>query len=206
MRLIEKVKGLLLRPKDTLPILQKEPEIIKGLLIYICILALIPMLAAFIGKAVVGIGIGKWGRFRAPAGYAFITVLVLYALTVGSVLLIGLIVDLFAPTFGGSRNYLRALKTAAYSSTPFMLGGILAIFSSTIISLLWFIFALYGIYILYLALPVFMESPREQNISYSIVTVAGAIVVALVSGLIVYNINNAFMMSAINRTFYEIGF
>lgn len=202
MNLIEKVKGILLRPKDTLLILKTEQEIIDGLLIYICILALIPMIATFIGKAVVGIGIGEWGRFRAPAGYASITALILYVLTVGSVFLIGLIIDFFAPTFGGNRNFLRAIKTAAYSCTPFMLGGILAIFTSTIISLLWFIFALYGIYILYLALPVFMESPGEQNISYSIVTIAGAIIVALVSGLIVYNVNNAFMMSAINRAFY----
>lgn len=202
MNLIEKVKGVLLKPKDTLPILKTEQEIIHGLIIYICILALIPMIATFIGKAVVGIGIGEWGRFRAPAGYAFITALILYALTVGSVFLIGLIIDFFAPTFGGNRNYLMAIKTAAYSCTPFMLGGILAIFPSIILSILWFIFALYGIYILYLALPVFMESPREQIILYSVVTVAGAIIVALVFGLIVYSVNNAFMTSAINRAFY----
>ena len=201
MDLIEKVKGLLVKPQDTLPVLKEEPEIIQELLIYICILALIPTLATFIGKAVVGVGIGDWGRFRAPVGYALITAFILYILTVGSVLLIGLIIDLLAPYFGSGRNYIRALKTAAYSSTPFMLGGVLAIFSSAVISLLWFIIALYGIYILYLALPVFMESTKEQSISYSISTIVGVIVVALVSGLIVYNVNNAFMMSAINRAF-----
>jgi hypothetical protein len=201
MDLIEKVKRLLLKPQDTLPVLKAEPEIIQELLKYICILALIPTLAAFIGKAVIGVGIGDWGRFRAPVGYALITAFILYILTVGSVLLIGLIIDLLAPYFGSSRNYIGALKTAAYSSTPFMLGGVLAIFSSAVISLLWFIIALYGIYILYLALPVFMESPSEQSISYSISTIAGVIIVALVSGLIVYNVNNAFMMSAINRAF-----
>jgi hypothetical protein len=205
MDLIEKVRRLLVKPKDTLPVLKAEPEIMQGLLIYICILALIPMLAVFIGKAVIGIKIGEWGRFRAPVGYALITSLVLYILTVGSVLLIGFIIDLLAPNFGGSRNYIRALKTAAYSSTPFMLGGILAIFNSTVISVLWLVIALYGIYILFLALPIFMESPIEQNIFYSVVTVAGAIVLSFISGLIVYNLNNVFMMSVINDTLNEIG-
>jgi type III secretory pathway component EscS len=46
------------------------------------------------------------------------------------------------------------------------------------------ILGLYGLYLLYLGLPVLMESPQEKSLGYTITVIIAAIVIFMVIGVI----------------------
>ncbi len=82
------------------------------------------------------------------------------------VLVVGVIINALAPTFSGTKDQRRALKVSAYSLTPAMLSSVLAL-SPLLATLLQLLTGLYGIYVLYLGLPVLMQSPREKAFGYT---------------------------------------
>ena len=76
------------------------------------------------------------------------------------VALIAGIINLLAPTFGGTLNGRRALRTAAYSLTAAYVGTFLGLLP---LGTLWSLLAgLYGIYTLYLGLPLMMRSRPDK--------------------------------------------
>ena len=95
---------------------------------------------------------------------------------------LGLIIDALAPTFGGQKNPIHALKVAVYSQTPGWVAGILNIFP--LLGILAFFAMLYGIYLLYLGLPILMRSPEDKAVPYTLVVIVCAIGVFIVLGMI----------------------
>ena len=74
---------------------------------------------------------------------------------------------------------MKALKLVSYAATPWLLLGIANIYPP--IALLALLGGLYGLYILFLGIPIYMETPKEQQIPYFIV---GLIVYLVVMGLV----------------------
>ena len=68
---------------------------------------------------------------------------------------------------------------AAYSLTPAMLSSVLAL-SPILATLLQLLAGLYGIYVLYLGLPVLMQSPKEKAFGYTASVVICTILVGIV--------------------------
>jgi hypothetical protein len=99
---------------------------------------------------------------------------------------IALVVDMLAPAFGGRHDSLAALKVTIYSFTPGWLAGAFNVVP--ILSVLAIAGALYGLYLLYLGLPVLMRCPANKSMSYTVVTVLCAILtwvlIALLSSCI----------------------
>jgi len=171
-------------------------------LIYLCILALIPFMATFIGYAAVGFSGGPEGNIRVSVSYTLIHVVVQYILTVGGVFIFAFIVNLLAPRMGGKEDYLQAFKTVVYACTPSLIGGILSIHPrlSLMVSMggfvLGLIIALYGLYILYQALSVLMECPKTTIMTYTVTSAIGGIVVWGVLNII----NNVIAKSIVQDT------
>ena len=90
------------------------------------------------------------------------------------------IVDVMAPQFGGQRDPLRALKVVAYSYTPAWVAGVLHLLPSLGVMVL--LASLYGLYVMYLGLPVLMRCPKEKAVPYTAVVVVCAILVFFVLG------------------------
>ncbi len=65
----------------------------------------------------------------------------------------------------------QAMKLVAYASTLGLLAGILYIIPP--LAILVFLASLYGLYILYLGIPVFMETPEDKRLIYLIVSING---------------------------------
>ena len=101
---------------------------------------------------------------------------------VGDDELIAWLVDVLAPTFGGQRDPLRALKLTAYSYTAAWVAGILQIVPA--LGVLALLAGCYGLYLLYLGLPVLMRCPKEKSLGYTIVLILCAIVVSAVIGIL----------------------
>ena len=100
-----------------------------------------------------------------------------YVLAILAVFVLAQIINVLAPSFGGQKNDVQALKAAAYSGTAGWLGGAFAL-----IPQLWpiaLLFSLYSLYLLYLGLPVVMKVPNHQAAGYTAVALIVALVILL---------------------------
>jgi hypothetical protein len=180
---VAKVKGILLSPGETWARIRDE-EISAGeiYLSYAAVLAAIPALAHFIGICFVGISF-LTVRFRAPILSGFGSAIASYVLTLITVYLMALIINGLAPRFDSRRDRLGALKLAVFSATPSWIAGVLLVIP--VLSQIAALFSLYSFYLLYVGLPIVMETPRSKMSAYLIIVVIiGIIFSVLISSLI----------------------
>jgi hypothetical protein len=97
-----------------------------------------------------------------------------------AVFVLALIVNALAPTFGGTKIPITALKLVAYRMTASFLGGIFGLIP--MLGILAFIAALYSIYLFYTGVPVLMKCPQEKAPAYTVVVVVIGIVAGIVLG------------------------
>ena len=157
MALVERVQSILLRPKQTWPVIAAEPADVASIYTgYVVILAAIPAIAGFIGWTLVGGG--AFGvTYHLPVLAGALRMLLSYALSLAMVFVLALIVDALAPTFGGTKSQIQALKLVAYASTAGFVGGIFSLIPS--LGILGLLAAFYSIYLLYTGIPVLMRCP-----------------------------------------------
>jgi hypothetical protein len=114
-------------------------------------------------------------------------VITTYVLSLAGTFLVALIVDALAPTFGGQKDRVQALKVVAYAYTASWVAAIIGIVPGLgLLSALAGV--IYGLYLLYLGLPFTMKCPAEKSLGYTVVTVIVAIVVSIGLGLIVRSV------------------
>ncbi|HET9710164.1 MAG TPA: Yip1 family protein [Gemmatimonadales bacterium] len=184
MSLMERAKNILLQPKTEWPVIAGEEATTGSLYTkYIIPLAAIGPVATIIGWSLFGFSVPFVGAIRYPIGISVRNGVVIYALSLVSVFVLALIIDALAPTFGGQKNQIQALKTAAYSSTAAWVGGIFNLIPA--IALLGLLAALYSCFLLFLGLPVLMKAPEDKAVGYTAVVIIVAIVLYFVIGAIV---------------------
>lgn len=177
--LIDRIKNILITPKTEWPIIAAEPtsvaQLFKG---YVIPLAAFAAVMNFIRFSLIG-----FGFWRLPVLTGLLYALIRFAFALLGVYLVGLIIDALAPTFGAERNQRQAIKTAAYTFTPAAVGTVFVLLPG-VGGLLQFLAALYGIYILYLGLPVLMRNPQDKSAGYTATAVVCSILVVLLLGVI----------------------
>lgn len=182
MSLIERVQSILLKPKQTWPVIAAESTDVATIYSrYVVILAAIPAICGFIGWTLVGAG--AFGvTMRLPIATALVQMIVGYLLSLAMVYVLALIVNALAPTFGGSKDMVAALKVVAYGSTAGFVGGVFSLLPS--LALLGLVAAIYSIYLIYTGLPVLMRSPPGKAGAYTAVVIVCAIVAMIVLGAV----------------------
>ncbi len=173
MSLVDRAKNMILTPKTEWAVVAgEEPNAGKIVTGYVIPLLLIPTVAGFIGWSFVGIGFIKsvnWGIYQAVTQFL---------LGLLGVFLTAFIVNALAGSFQSEKNMGRAMQLIAYSYTPGWVAGILYIFPP--LGFIILIAMLYGLYIMYLGLPVMMKTPQEKVVVYLIVSIIVLIVVYFV--------------------------
>ncbi len=191
--LIARVKNILLAPKDEWARIEGEPATVGGLYVgYACILAAIGPLAGLIGGQLFGYN-ALIVSFH-PSLIASITgAVVRYLLNLAGVFVLALVIDALAPSFGGTKNQIQALKVAVYSSTAAWVAAIFGLFPPlAILSIL----GAYGLYLLYLGLPQLMKAPQDKALAYTAVTVVAYIVIFVIIMAVSNAIAGAGMMAS----------
>jgi hypothetical protein len=181
VNLVERVRRILLMPREEWRVIDAEAETPASLYTgYILPLAAIGPIAQVIGYSVFGVSfLGT--TYRTPLASAVTGAIVTYALTLVGVFVLALVIDALAPTFGGTRSQIQALKVAAYSSTASWLAGVFAILPGLrVLGIL----GLYSLYLLYLGLPILMKTPAERAMGYTVLVVIAAIVLFMLVGLV----------------------
>lgn len=178
-RLVERVKAILLTPKTEWPAIAAEATSAQDIYLgYVAPLVAIGIVASFIGHVLVGVPIPMMGTVRLGVGSALAAAIVHFVLTFVAVFVVALIVDALAPTFGGRKDPLSALKVTAYSFTPGWVAAVLTILP--VLGSIAALIGLYGLYLMYLGLPVLMGAPRDKSLGYTVVVVLCAVVLSFV--------------------------
>jgi len=180
--LVDRVKAILMRPKEEWPVIAAEKTDMATLFrTYVIPLAAIGPVAAALGGALIGTNVPTVGAVRVPFTNAVVGAIVTFALSLLGTYVVARVIDYFAPRYGATRDMTAAFKVSAYSSTAQWLAGIFALIPALSgLSIL----GLYGLYLLYLGLPAVMKVPAEKAMSYTVTVVVAVIVVFIVIGIV----------------------
>lgn len=185
-----RAKAIILQPKAEWSRIDTESMTVRGIMTgWVLPLAAIGPIAGLIGQLVFGysfFGI----HYRPSVGSAISTAVVGYIAAIVGVWVLALIIDALAPTFGGTKNSVQAMKVAAYSMTAAWIAGIFQIIPS--LALISAVLSLYSFYLLYCGLPRLMKAPADKGLAYTIVTIVVAIVLYFIIGAIVAAVGHVF--------------
>lgn len=188
-KLIARVKNILLTPKTEWPVVAAEQDTVQGLYTnYIMILAAIPAVIQLLKLSIIGTSIPfVGGTFRLGIGAGITQMVVTYVIALGVCYLMMLIVDALAPTFGGEKNQVQALKSIAYANTAGWVASVLGLVGM-LGSLAALAAAIYGIYLLYIGLPSTMKCPQEKAGGYAAATIIIGFVLSLILGVVLASV------------------
>jgi Yip1-like protein len=178
MALMDRAKNIVLQPKTEWPVIDAEQTSVAALYTgYIIPLAAIGPVARFIGWSFIGMRIPFAGSIRVPILAGLRIAVVEYIGWLVGAYVLALVIDALAPTFGGTKNQIQALKVTTYSMTA----AWLALAFDLIPALAFLkILGLYSLFLLFLGLPILMKSPEDKAMGYTVVVIIVAIVLAVV--------------------------
>ncbi len=187
MNIVERVKNILLNPKQEWVVIDKEttdiPQLVTG---YLLILALIPAVASFIGYGLIGYKVPFVGHVAGTFGFGIKQAVLAFISPVISAFIAAFVINALAESFGSQKDMRRAMQLVVYSFTASLVAGIFYIIPS--LGILALLAGLYGLYILYLGLQPMMKTPEEKVTSYFVVSLLVMIVVSIVVGAILSGI------------------
>jgi hypothetical protein len=163
MALMDRLKGILLEPKNEWPKIAAEPATAQSL---------------YTGWVMLFAAIGPLALLLAGGGGAVKFAIGTYIMALIITFILALIVDALTTSFGGTKDFVAALKLAAYSYTAAWIGGIfnvLGLFGA----LLSLLAAIYSWYTFYLGAPVLRKCAPEKAVQFTIVVVLCGIALGL---------------------------
>jgi hypothetical protein len=187
--MIGRIQRLILKPKDEWPAIDAEPMTVQGILTsWVAPLAAIGPIASIIQQQVFPMrffGVA----YRPPIIGSVVSAVLMWVLVIGMVYVWSLIIDALAPSFGGTKNPISALKVAAFSATAGWICGILGILP--FLGLLAIIGAIYNIYLLWIGGPMLMKVPQDKAPGFVIVSIIVGIVANIIAGYVALAIAGA---------------
>ncbi len=181
--LIQRIRNIVWTPKTEWPVIEAEPTSVAQLYTgYVMPMAAFAAAMSFIRMSVIGVSLPFGGTLRTPPASGLVFCVVTFLLSLIGLYLVGLTINMLAPMFCAARNQRQALKTAAYALTPAWLGTALTFLPFG--TLLQLIASIYGIYVLYLGLPLMMRSQPDKAAGYTPAVVACSILVGMLFGAV----------------------
>lgn len=183
LKKLVRVKRLMLQPKEEFEIISKERETLAGaffgwIVPFVSIMIIVNAIRAVtfgissFDSKIIGDHIIEWSNLPN-------LVLPVFVLSLLMPFVMALIINILAGLFGGQRDYIQALRTAAYCGTPAWIIGIFGqtwhkvdlvrIAPSPSVAL--FAGALWGVFLLYRALGPMMKARPDREWLYCLVVV-----------------------------------
>ena len=164
MAFVDRLKGILLEPRNEWPKIAAETMTPQS------IYASWVMIFAAIGPLALLLVGGMVGAVKFAVGTYIMALIITFILA--------LIVDALAPTFGGTKDFVAALKLSAYSYTAAWIAGIFNLIGM-LGAILALLAAIYAWYTFYLGAPVLRKCTPEKAVPYTIVIVLCGIALGL---------------------------
>jgi len=177
--IVRRLGSILLKPKEEWVRIKAEQTTFAKLFVtYVMILAVIPPVFEFLRRILID-RIPMQGHW--PVGRGLGLALFSFSVNLAQVLLLAVIIDGLARSFGSTKNLTKALALAAYAMTPVWVIGVFNIFSG-----FWVpgvVASLYGLFILYLGFDTpMMDTPKDRVPGYMILSGIAAAVLSVLGG------------------------
>jgi len=171
MSVVDRIKGILLSPRTEWPKIASEPATVQSIYTgYVMILAVIgPVMVLLSSLMFPALGVAFGVR----------SALTMYIMHLVTVAVVALIADLLAPTFGGTKDYVRSLKLVAYSITAVWVSEI-ALIVPVLGGLVVLVGGIYAIYLFFVGAPLLGRSSSDKAVPFTIVVVLGTIVLMFI--------------------------
>lgn len=177
------VRSILFKPRQTFYVLAEDEtlSISKMCRLYVARIAALPVISGFIGSQLYEREL--FGAFyKVPVMDAAKAAIYSYAFSFIAVSLLAWLISILAPRFQGKSSFRKAFILSSIAFTPLWLTGIIRILPDARIFTL---FGLYGLLLLYIGIPILMESEKTKTLPFSIVAVLSNVLSLLLIGLLV---------------------
>ncbi|WP_077338113.1 Yip1 family protein [Pseudocolwellia agarivorans] len=186
--ILNHIWGLYTHPKEEWQVIEKRHESLLYSLIHICTIALIPAICGYFAAAHIGWTIGVGDPIKLTNINAIVMATIFYLTLIVGVAALAYLIHWMARTFDSSPDFTQSLELAAYTATPLLMVGIVALYP-----VLWFVVLAciaamsYSVYLLYSGVPIMMNIPEEEGFIYasSVVTCGLVLLVGLLAAMII---------------------
>jgi len=173
------VWGLLAHPDREMRDIRQENETVSHHYTHhVLLMALIPVICAFIGTTRLGWDFGAQRTVQLSLMTAFALAILFYGLILGGVAVMGRVIHWMARNYPQRPSLQRCTVFAGYVATPLFISGLVALYP--LVWLCVFVGALalaYTGYLLYLGIPMFLNLDREESLRFSGSTLAIGVLV-----------------------------
>jgi Yip1 domain len=188
--MIQHTFGLLVRPSTHWRAIAALPEsTLRTLLLYPCILALLPAVAWYYGTTEIGWTVSDHGEaIRLTHDSARQICILFYMTMISSVAIIGYSIHWMAATYGAQSTVTRGMVIAGLTATPLFIAGLTGFYPLLWLDMLIGVIALsWSVYLMYLGIPIVMNIPQERGFLFSsaVLAIAMVILICLMVGSVI---------------------
>tara|TARA_R110001599_G_scaffold353870_1_gene601312 strand:+ start:100691 stop:101293 length:603 start_codon:yes stop_codon:yes gene_type:complete len=180
--MIQHTFGLLVKPSAQWRAIADLPESsFRTLLLYPCVLALLPAVAWYYGTSQVGWTVGDKGdAIKLTVDSARQISVLFYLAMLSSVAVIGYFIHWMSATYGAASTLTKGIVIAGLTSTPLFIAGLVGFYPLLWIDLLVGVCAVsWSVYLLYLGIPIVMNIPEERGFLFSSAVVGVGLVILI---------------------------
>ncbi len=180
--MIQHAFGLLVRPTTQWRTVAALPESsLRTLLLYPCLLAILPAVAWFYGTTMVGWTVGEHGEpIRLTRESARVICILFYLTMLACVAIIGYFIHWMAATYGAESTLVRGIVVAGLVATPLFIAGLVGVYPILWLDMLIGVIAVsWAVYLMYLGIPIVMGIPEERGFLFSSAVLAISLVILI---------------------------
>jgi hypothetical protein len=180
--MIQHTFGLLVKPDAQWRSIAALPtRSLNILVLYPCVMALLPAVAWYYGTSRVGWTVGDGEGIRLTIDSALQLCILFYFAMIGCVLSLGYFIHWMAGTYGAETSFVKGIVVAGLTVTPLFVFGLAGFYPLLWVDMLLGLVAVsWSVYLLYLGIPIMMNIPEERGFLFS-TAVVGVGLVILVS-------------------------
>lgn len=188
--MIQHTFGLLVRPSHQWKIVSQLSESsLTALLLYPCIMAILPAVAWYYGTSQIGWSVGDHGEaIRLTAASARTICILFYFTMIACVAVIGYFIHWMSETYGADSSTTRGIVIAGLTATPLFVAGLVGFYPILWLDMLVGVVAVsWAVYLMYLGIPIVMNIPKERGFLFSsaILAIALVILICLMVGSVI---------------------
>jgi len=180
--MIQHTFGILVRPRtEWRTIAALDASTLQTLLLYPCLLAILPAVAWYYGTTEIGWTVGDHGEpIRLTRESARQICILFYLTMVVCVAVIGYFIHWMAATYGAESSITHGIVTAGITATPLFIAGLAGFYPILWLDMLIGVVAVsWAVYLMYLGIPILMRIPEERGFLFSSAVLAIALVILI---------------------------
>ena len=173
--------GLLVRPSTQWQrIASLPPATFNTMILFPCIMALLPAAAWYYGVTEVGWTVAGGDPIKLTRDSALTIIILFYFAMVCAVGIIGYFIHWMSDTYGAQSSFAKGIVIAGFTATPLFVAGLTGLHPILWLDMLLGVVAVcWATYLLYLGIPIVMDIPEERGFLFSSAVVAVCLVMVI---------------------------